>query len=108
VTFFVRAKITRWVDHEPPPGIVECCFEDATGHTHSFIGKYYDFTDANLWSDSSYPQAAFVACEIITRRAEDGQDLAEIETDPIPSGRGHESDAGKSRFVVYGSQLEIR
>lgn len=98
----------RWVDKDPPPGIVECTFEDAAGQTHSFIGKYYDFTEAELWSDSSYPQSGFVACEVVARWENDGLEFSEIETDSISSGWGHESNDAKSRFVVENRQLEIR
>jgi len=105
----VRAEISRWVDDDPQPGIVECRFTDATGRTQSFVGKFYDFTDQDLSARSSFPVPGYIACEIVSRRRNDQDiEVAEVETDQIKSWRAHASVDGLSRFVVKSDQLEER
>jgi hypothetical protein len=102
--WFVRAQITQWVDHEPQPGIVQCVLLDATGRKWTFVGKYYDFTNAELSSDCLYPQEGYLACEVISRdRDETGRETADIDTDK--PRRGRESEEGVARFRVFSDQL---
>lgn len=56
--WYVRAKITRWVD-DHQPGFVECQFSDRFGYNWTLIEKLPVVTDANLWRDSQFPQPAF-------------------------------------------------
>jgi len=107
--WFIRAEIVRRVDNDPQPGIVECRFDDASGRTWSFVGKCYDFTDKNLWSDSIYPQPGYLVCEIVSRRTDEhGCQLAEVDTGQIKLPVGHESLDGHSRFTLLAEQLEYR
>jgi hypothetical protein len=70
----------------------------------TFIAKFYDFTTTELWSDSTYPQAGYIACEITSRdRDMSGRETTEIDTgQPL---RGRESEEGVARFKVFSDQL---
>ena len=104
VRWFVHAQITRWIDKDPQPGIVECRLTDVLGVEWTFISKFYDFTTTELWSDSTYPQAGYIACEIISHdRDASGRETAEIDTgQPF---RGLESEEGVARFKVFSDLL---
>lgn len=102
--WFVRATITRWVDSDPQPGIVECVFDDAAGRRWSFIGKYYDFTQEELGETSAYPQPGYIACGVTARgRDEQMRDIAHIDTDAPERGRA--SEEGASEFDVLAELL---
>jgi hypothetical protein len=103
---YIHAEITRFVENYPP-GIIECRFSDANNRDWFFVGKFYDFTDEELSSESVYPRSGFIPCEIISRWTDEhGRVLAEVETDQIQSWRSHESVDGHSRFIVLADQLE--
>ncbi|MGH7555142.1 MAG: hypothetical protein ACREMQ_19240, partial [Longimicrobiales bacterium] len=69
-----------------------------------FIGKFYDFTNAELWRDSSYPQDGYFACDVISNgRDKSGREIAEIDTDT--PARGRESEKGEVRFQVFADNL---
>jgi hypothetical protein len=102
--WYVRGQIMRWVDKDPQPGIVECQFTDMTGRQWVFIGKFYDFTTAELWSDSIYPLPGYIVCEIVSRhRDESGREIVEIDSEK--PYRGRESEDGVAPFCVLAEQL---
>lgn len=70
----------RFVDEEPQPGIVESQFRDAQGELHSIIDKVPIFTDADLWSDSVYPQPGSIECLVLQRIEDSGSNLARVRT----------------------------
>jgi len=74
----LRVQIVRFVHEEPQPGIVESQFRDAQGKLHSIIDKVPLFTNAHLWSDSSYPQPGFVECRVLERIPSATGNLARI------------------------------
>jgi hypothetical protein len=68
-----------------------------------FVAKFYDVTNRELWSDSEYPQAGFISCEIVSQGLdESGRRVAEIDTD---QARGSKSSKGLTRFEVFADQL---
>ena len=90
-------QIVGFVD-EANPGIVECHFRDAEARVHRIIEKIQVVTDADLWSDSKYPQPGFVDCIILERIPNpDGPNVVRIRT--------LESTTGQSEFVVNESDL---
>jgi hypothetical protein len=62
----LRCSITRWVDDEPQPGLVEACFVDADGHERRLIDKVPMFTSSTLTAASKYPVPGLIRCEVIT------------------------------------------
>jgi hypothetical protein len=102
--WFVRCEIAGWVSDDPQPGIVECKLVDASGHNWTFVGKFYDFSNEELSSESVYPQAGYVACKVVKRDAGE-RGLVEIDTDDVL--RGRESEEGRSRFQVSLDQLVL-
>jgi hypothetical protein len=100
--WFLRAQIIRWVD-DYQPGIVECRFTDALGQEWSVIEKLPILTDANLWSDSEFPQPAFIACQIIRRDRDDvGHEVASIDTQ---NPWAIEATDGTTSFRVFARDL---
>jgi hypothetical protein len=101
--WFVRCQIVRWVSDDPQPGVVACDLVDASGRSWTFVGKYYDFTNEELTSQSAYPRSGYIACAIVAR---DGGErgLVEIDTDD-ENLRGTESEEGCRLFRVAADQL---
>jgi len=98
----VFIQIERFVD-DHQPGVVECRLVDAFGQSHLFVEKVPIVTAADLRSDSSYPQAGEIACEIVSESVDAaGRKLAEVNTDRPWSV---ESTEGISTFVVLTSQV---
>lgn len=101
----ISVQIERFVD-EHQPGFVECRLVDADGRSHQFIEKLPIVTSANLWSDSSYPQAGTIACEIESESIDAaGRRLVQVSTERPWSV---ESTEGISRFLVLSSQVVQR
>lgn len=98
----VKVEITRYVDDEPQPGIVECRFFDAWGSQHLFIEKVPVVTLKSLDDSSSYPQPAIIACQILDRREIDGREILKIDTE---TPWHIESISGASFFDVSPDQL---
>jgi hypothetical protein len=97
----IAVEITKYVD-DSFPGFVECCFVDAWGTVHSIVEKIPVVTLAHLHANSSYPQPAVIACQIIDRRKVGNRDIAMVDTE-FP---WHiESIVGESRFEMLKSQL---
>jgi hypothetical protein len=78
----LRVHIVRFVDVEPQPGIVESQFRDARGKVHSIIDKIPIFTNADLKSDSDYPQPGFIECRVLERIEGRGRNVARITIEP--------------------------
>ena len=99
----MQAKITRWVDDDPQPGIVEFKIVDRFGREWLFVDKVVSVTEANLSSDSVYPQRGLIACTIISR----GHDESNYAIAEIDTGKpwGIESQEGITRFQVFADQL---
>ena len=60
--FEVPCVVTRWVDDEPQPGLVEAQLTDATGTVLTFIDKSVMFADCLPWS--SYPFPGAIRCHL--------------------------------------------
>jgi hypothetical protein len=100
--WYVRAKIVQWVSDDQP-GFVECRFSDASGKEWSVIEKLPVLTSANLWSDSEFPQPAFIACEIVSRSQNGaGRETARISTE---TPWAIEATDGTNSFEVFAQQL---
>jgi len=98
----IAIEITRFVD-DHFPGFVECTLVDAQGQAHAFIEKVPVVTKEHLWSDSKYPCAGFIDCEIESEFSDaTGRLLARINTE---SPCAIESTNGETKFVVLASQL---
>jgi hypothetical protein len=104
--WYVRAAITRWVD-DYQPGIVECRFTDRFGHEWTIVEKLpVVTTDESVWSNRQFPQPAFIACEIVSRkRDEAGNEIAEVSTE---KPWAIEALDGTTKFQVLASQLTQR
>jgi hypothetical protein len=98
----LRVQIVRFVDEEPQPGIVECQFRDARGQIHSIIDKVAYFTEANLWSDTDYPQPGFVECRVLERGPASGGNLVRIT---IAEPWSIETTGLETEFVVSEAEL---
>jgi hypothetical protein len=98
----VAVSIIRFVD-EHQPGFVECELTDAFGQTHSFVEKVPIVTVENLWSDSIYPRAGGISCEVKQEWQDDaGRSLVKVDTE---RPWRVESTAGATTFVVLSSQM---
>jgi len=98
----VVVEITRFVD-EYQPGIVECVLVDAFNQSHTFVEKVPYVSAENLLSDSKYPCAGSINCELEAEFTDaNGRLLARVDTDRPDSV---ESVAGESKFVVLSSQV---
>jgi len=100
---FIKATISRYVDDEPQPGIVECVLVDAFGKTHFFIEKTAVVSSETLLATSTYPIACELACEIEAEwNEQNGASLLRVCTE---RPWGIESVAGETRFIVHSSQV---
>ncbi|MEV6893683.1 hypothetical protein [Kribbella sp. NPDC051137] len=89
----------RWVSDDPIPGWVEVEFEDADGVRHVLADKPPIFGGyEQLASDTDYPVAVLVACEVLAVDA----DRVRITTER-PSGIT--TVDGCTEFVVHRQQL---
>jgi hypothetical protein len=104
VTTYVCAQITRWVSDDFP-GFVECRFADRFGREWAIIEKLPVLTDADLRSDSQFPQPVLIACEIVARHQDDaGREIADITT---LTPWGIEATDGTTRFQLCAEQLQV-
>ena len=100
---YIKAEVSRYVDDEPQPGIVECVFVDAAGQSHFFIEKTAIVSSEALLATSTYPIACKLSCEIEAEwNDENGQTLLRVCTE---HPWGIESVTGETRFVVGSSQV---
>jgi len=99
----LRVQIVRFVAQDPQPGIVEAEFTDVKSNLHRIIEKIPIMTDADLWSDSIYPQPGFIACKVQERiENPDGPGHIRIT---IAEPWGVETVSGESEFVVSEADL---
>ncbi len=99
----VAIEISRYVDGEPQPGIVECTLVDAHGVSHVFVEKVAVVSKQSLGSDSAYPQPGEIACKVESIwKDDDGRQLVRVNTE-FP---WHvESTQGTTCFDVLSSQV---
>jgi len=98
----IRASIVRWVSDDNP-GMVECRFTDRFGKEWVFVEKLPIVSSDYLGSESSYPQPAWIACEIVSQgRDESDREIAEVDTER-PWGVWSVDDV--SRFHLFRDQL---
>ncbi len=101
--FSIKAEVSRYVDDEPQPGIVECVLVDAFGKSHFFIEKTAVVSNETLLATSTYPAACELACEVESEwEDQDGNSLVRVCTERPWC---IESVAGETRFVVHSSQV---
>lgn len=99
---YIRAKIMRWVSDDFP-GVVECRFSDRFGREWTIVEKLPVLSDADLRSDSQFPQPALIACEVVARRRDDaGREITDIT---IKTPWTIEATDGTTSFQLYAEQL---
>ena len=99
----IKAEVSRYIDDEPQPGIVECTFVDAFGQSHFFREKTAIVSSEVLLATTVYPVACELSCEIEAEWIDqDGNPLVRICTE-LPWGI--ESVTGETRFIVRPAQL---
>jgi len=99
----IAIEISRYVDDEPQPGIVECTLIDAHGVSHTFVEKVPIVSEMNLRSDSQYPQPGGINCTLETRWEDsDGRMIVRVGTE---HPWGVESTQGAKVFDVLSSQV---
>ena len=77
----MRLSIVRYISDDPPPGIVECQFQDAYGRRWSLIEKTAVVSLEELDAHSVYPQEGVTACKIVQRFSNDaGQQVIRVNT----------------------------
>jgi hypothetical protein len=98
-----KVMITRYVSHDPQPGLVECQLVDAHGRCWSFVDKNGIFNADDLDAGSPYPLPGVIAGEVIGRvRDAAGREVIQIDTE-WPWGL--ESVEGATRFEVLAEAL---
>lgn len=99
----INAQVSRYIDDEPQPGIVECVLIDALGQSHFFIQKTAIVSNETLLEASAYPTPCEIACEVEAEwNDQAGNSLARVCTE-LP---WHiESTTGQTVFVVHQSQI---
>ena len=99
----IDISITRWVDDEPQPGIIEFEFDDRFGRKWKFHEKQALVSGEWLDAKSTYPRKGGLRCLVLSRSCdEEGRLIAEVDTDDDWSV---ESLEGTCRFEVLASQL---
>jgi hypothetical protein len=97
----VHVEITRYVD-DSQPGWVECRLIDAHGREWLFIEKVPVITTADLNRQTCYPQAAVIACQIVSRIYTGDREIVTIDT----AWPWHvEATTGETMFEVRPEQL---
>jgi hypothetical protein len=100
----VKATITRWVDDDPQPGIVETRLTDRFGNNYLFVTKFYDVSDSDLNANSEYPEPGFIGCKVLMRHTDkNGRETALIDTGAHRNCS--ESTDGLTRFEVYADDV---
>ncbi|QKD01314.1 hypothetical protein [Mesorhizobium loti] len=99
----IEVSITRWIDDDPQPGIVEFEFNDRFGRRWQFHEKQARVSLEWLDANSAYPRPGDVRCLVLSRsQDEEGRLIAEIDTF---QGDSVESLEEVRRFEVFASQL---
>jgi hypothetical protein len=92
---WLRCSITRYVDNEPQPGMVEARFVDAYGQEWVLVDKVPMFSTESLTRESEYPVDGVIGCEILT----------EMETITRVQLRWNDAVSGECEFDVHSDQL---
>lgn len=99
----IQVSITRWIDDDPQPGIVEFEFSDRFGRQWRFQEKQSRVSQEWLDADYVYPRPGDVRCLVLSRRQdEEGRSIVEIDTFRPDSV---ESVEEVSSFEVFAGQL---
>ncbi|WP_194892309.1 hypothetical protein [Catenulispora pinisilvae] len=100
----LHCEITRWIDDEPQPGIVEAVVVDATDRTWRFVEKVaiVDQT-GDAGPTTSYPCPGAIRCEIVDSPSGPGPDAVLLVTTARPDGV--EAVDGRTDFLVRASQV---
>lgn len=99
----IAVSITRWIDIDPQPGIVEFEFSDRFGRQWRFHEKQTYVSSEWLDANSSYPRPGDVRCLVLSREQdEEGRQIAEIDTFQPDSVESLEE---VHRFEIFASQL---
>ncbi|AZO50507.1 MAG: hypothetical protein EOS58_08450 [Mesorhizobium sp.] len=96
-------SITRWVDDEPQPGIVEFEFSDRFGRLWRFHEKQSLVSSEWLDANCIYPRSGDIRCLALSQSQDQyGRLIAKIDTSQPYSVESLEE---VSRFEVFASQL---
>jgi hypothetical protein len=99
----IRVTITRYIDPEPQPGIVEFELVDIHGHIWRFLDKTAIVSWDHIDAGSKYPRAGVVAVVILSRRVDtSGREIVLVDTSR-PWGVDTVDDV--SHFEVFADQL---
>ena len=104
MTAYIRAQLTRWVSDDFP-GVVECRFSDRFGREWTIIEKLPVLSNADMRSDSQFPQPVLIPCEVLARRQNGaGREIADITT---ATPWAIEATDGTTSFQLYAEQLQV-
>jgi hypothetical protein len=99
---YVVCQITRWVDDEPQPGIVEAILEDRTGTQWRFIDKWPWFLFG--LEDLEFPKNGVIRCSVLDQYFDQsGRSIFQISTE-IPA-QTWAVDGDQFVFEVFQEQL---
>lgn len=99
----IKVSITRWIDDDPQPGIIEFEFNDRFGRRWRFHEKQSLVSSEWLDANCVYPRSGDIRCLALSQRQDQhGRSIAEIDTSQSYSVESLEE---VSRFEVFASQL---
>jgi len=99
----IKVSITRWIDDDPQPGIVEFEFNDRFGRRWRFHEKQSLVSSEWLDANCVYPRSGDIRCLALSQSQDQhGRLIAEIDTSQPYSVESLEE---VSRFEVFASQL---
>lgn len=99
----VRVTITRFVDADPHPGVVEFELVDVHGKVWRFLAKTTIVSTDYLHERTPYPQPGTIAAEIVSRRVDaSGREIVTVDTS---RPWGVETVDEVSRFEVFAEQV---
>ena len=98
-TIGIQVEITRYVDHDPQPGIVECELIDAHGLTWKFLEKTAIVSHEDIDENSTFPMPGLIAGEAIHRFLDESdRNIIRVDTSkPFCI----ESIGGETQFDVF-------
>lgn len=98
----LAVEITRAVDHDAFPPLVECFLVDAHGRIHRFVEKEAIVSSTSV-ADGALPAPGVIACEVESEWTDaGGRSLVRAAT---TKPWGVASITGSSSFVVLAEQL---
>ena len=99
----IKVQITKYIDDDPQPGIVECKLFDVYGKEWVFQDKSAIFSSDILTADSNYPQPGVIASEITKSwQGADGREIVSMDT---ASPWAVEAVTGETDFDVLREQI---